>query len=186
MGTPWKDARSVADLGQAMALWIEGRIPTSPTEIDSGIYDETHHLAPTLAACNRAGYVTTCSQPGHPPARGHDGRTYRQRAAVRGWIADHQLLDRIRTAAKQAGITVLAHRPGVQFHEGIAVTEANGQPCTWFGRTMGHRKQIEYEWPGIGRHAIRELRTATHLTLVDPEWGRDDVLWPLLDTAIGR
>lgn len=186
MGNRWKDARTVADLGQAMADWLEGRIPNSPVEIDSGIYDETRHLVPTLAACNRAGLVTTCSQPGHPPTRGHDGRTYRQRAAVAGWIADTRLLDRIRTAAKQAGITVLAHRPGTQFHEGITVTEANGEPCTWFGRTMGHRKQIEYEWPGTGRHAIRELRTSVQLTLIDPEWGRDNRLWPMLDKAVGR
>lgn len=184
MGTPWKDARTVADLGRLMADWIEGRIPNSPTEIDSGVYDETRHLVPTLAACNRAGFVTTCSQPGHPAQRGHDSRTYRQRAAVDGWIADKRLLDRVRTEAKQAGITVLAHRPGVQFHDGIAVTEVNSEPCTWFGRTMGYRKQIEYEWPGIGRHAIRELRTATHLTLIDPEWGRDNRLWPLLTKAV--
>jgi hypothetical protein len=38
-------------------------------------------------------------------------------------------------------------------------------------------RQISYDWPGIGGRAVRDLRTATHLTLVECEWGRDSLLW---------
>lgn len=186
MTNPWKNASSIADLGNAMADWLEGRGPTWPGYLDSQPDDETRHLIPTLVACCRAGFVTTCSQPGEPPTRGYDGRMWRQRAAVDGWIAEGPLLDRIRRQAKPAGITVIAHRPGVRFHAGVPVTDADGEPYTWFARTQGHREQIAYEWNGIGGRAIRELRGATHLTLVDPVWGRDNQLWPVLDRAVGR
>lgn len=186
MVKPWKSARTVADLGQAMALWLEGRIPTWPGYGDTRPDDETRHLIPTLAAACRAGYVTTNSQPGEQPTRGYDGRMWRQRAAVEGWIADPRLLDRIRSHARGTGITVIANRPGERSHPGIPCTEADGEIRTGFGWSPGHRKLIASEWPGAGRHAIRELRNATHLVLVDTEWGRDNRLWPLISRAADR
>lgn len=185
MSNPWKKAASVADLGSLMADWLEGRISSWPGyEPGADPDEETNHLIPVLAAANRAGYVTTCSQPGHPAERGYDGRTWRQRAAVEGWVADPRLLDRVRTSAKRAGLTVVAHRPGVQWHDGIPVTDADREPYTWFARTDGHRNQIAYEWKGIGGRVVRELRRATYLTLIDPVWGRDDRLWPALADAL--
>lgn len=184
MANPWKKATSVAELGHLMADWLEGRIRTAPLIVgEDGPDDETRHLIPILAACNRAGYVTTCSQPGQCPERGYDGRIWRQRAAVDGWVSDRRLLDRICTHAKRNGITVIAHRPGVKFHEGVPVTDADGEPYTWFARTDGHRNQIAYEWNGVGGRAVRELRRSTYLTLIDPVWGRDDRLWPALQQA---
>lgn len=183
----WKKAQSVAELGSLMADWLEGRIRTAPLIVgDDGPDDETRHLIPILAACNRAGFVTTCSQPGHPPERGHDGRMWRQRAAVEGWVADRRLLDRLRAGAKRAGIDVIAHQPGVKWHDGIPVTDADREPYTWFARTDGHRKQIAYEWGGVGGRAVRELRKSTYLTLIDPVWGRDNRLWPVLQQAINQ
>lgn len=181
---PWKKATSVADLGNLMADWLEGRISTRPAYCDTQPDEETDHLISILAACNRAGFVTTCSQPGEPETRGWDGRMYRQRAAVEGWVADRRLLDRLRVSAKRAGIDVIAHQPGVRWHDGIPVTDADREPYTWFARTDGHRNQIAYEWPGVGGRAVRELRKSTYLTLIDPAWGRDDRLWPALANAI--
>jgi len=186
MNNPWRNAASVADLGNLMADWLQGRIRTWPGYMDTKTEPETRHLIPTLAAANRAGFVTTCSQPGEPPIRGYDGRMWRQRAAVDGWIADSYLLDRIRSQAERAGITVITNRPGDRSHPGIVATEADGEARTGFGWSPGHRRLISSEWPGVGNGAIAELRTATHLTLIDPEWGRDNQLWPALTRAIGR
>ncbi|SHL75116.1 DUF6919 domain-containing protein [Streptomyces yunnanensis] len=186
MNNPWKKASTVADLGRLMAEWLEGRIPTWPGYMDTRPDDETRHLIPTLAAACRAGYVTTGSQPGLPPGCGYDGRTWRQRAAVEGWIADPHLLNRIRAGAERAGITVIANRPGQRSHPGMPVTEAGAEVTTDFGWSPGHRRLIASMWRGIGRPAERELREATHLTLVDPEWGRDNWLWPALAHATNR
>lgn len=61
---------------------------------------------------------------------------------------------------------------------------ADGELCTDVGWSPGHRQLIALEWPGVGGKAIRELRTATHTTLVDPEWGRDNQFWSTLARAI--
>lgn len=180
---PWKNASTIADLGHAMADWLEGRIRIWPGYGDPRPDDETRHLILTLAAANRAGCVTTNSQPGLASCRGYDGRMWRQRAAVDGWIADTRLLDRIRTEASRAGLTVISNRPGVRSHPGMPVTEAGGEVTTGFGWTPGHRRLIASEWRGLGRDALRELRDATHLTLIDTEWGRDNRLWPALNRA---
>jgi hypothetical protein len=186
MTNPWKNAATVADLGQAMADWLEGRLRTWPGYGDTRPDDETRHLIPTLAAACRAGYVTTNSQPGLTPSRGHDGRIWRQRAWVEGWITDTALLGRIKTAAKRQGITVITHQPGSRSREYVPITEADGECCTGVGHHIGHRKLIATEWPGIGRHALHELRAATFLVLIDPEWGRDNRLWPALTHATTR
>ncbi|MDX2576715.1 hypothetical protein PV332_14675 [Streptomyces scabiei] len=34
--------------------------------------------------------------------------------------------------------------------------------------------------PGCDRQAVREVAAAWQVTLIDPVWGRNTVLWPLL------
>ncbi|OMI34401.1 DUF6919 domain-containing protein [Streptomyces sparsogenes] len=184
MSNPWKSARSVADLGNLMADWLEGRIPTRPGYCDTQPDEETNHLIPVLAPACRAGLVTTNSQPGHPPVRGYDGRTWRQRAFVEGWIADGALLARIRAAAKRAGMTVVAHGPSSRGGDWIPLTDADDEIQMAAGDYPGHRRMINTEWRGIGRHATNELCHATHIDLIDPVWGRDDRLWPALANVI--
>lgn len=181
---PWKKAQSVADLGNLMADWLEDRIPTRPGYCDTQPDEETDHLLPGLVAVCRAGFVTTNSQPGMPPERGYDGRIWRQRAFVEGWIVDGALLTRIRAAAKRAGMTVVAHGSSSRGGDWIPLTDANGEMQAAAGDYPGHRRMINTDWRGIGRHATNELRRSTYLTLIDPVWGRDDRLWPALANAI--
>ncbi|MEU1787099.1 hypothetical protein ABZ553_14740 [Streptomyces sparsogenes] len=184
MSNPWKKAESVSELGNLMADWLEGRIPTRPGYCDTRPDEETNHLIPVLAPACRAGFVTTNSQPGHPPVRGYDGRMWRQRAWVEGWTADRALLSQIRSAMKRAGMTVIAHGPASRGGDWISLTEAGDEIQMAAGDYLGHRRVINSEWRGIGRHATNELRGATHIDLIDPVWGRDDRLWPALANAI--
>ncbi len=67
----WRAARTLAGLGELTAEWLEGTIASIPTVVPGyGPDEETAALIPVLAACNRAGYVTTVSQPGEKSARG--------------------------------------------------------------------------------------------------------------------
>ena len=184
MSNPWKNAQSVAELGNLMADWLEGRIPTRPGYCDTRPDEETNHLLPVLTVVCRAGFVTTNSQPGHPLVRGYDGRMWRQRAFVEGWIADAALLNRIRGALKRAGMTVVAHGPGSRGGDCIPLVEADGEIQAAEGDYPGHRRMSNTDWRDIGRHATNELRRSTYLTLIDPVWGRDDRLWPALAGAI--
>ncbi|MCQ8831776.1 DUF6919 domain-containing protein [Streptomyces malaysiensis] len=185
MGNPWKKAESVADLGNLMADWLEGRLGgRTPGYCDTRPDEETNHLILTLAALCRAGFVTTNSQPGVKPERGYDGRMWRQRAFVEGWIVDGALLALIRAAAKRAGMTAIAHGPSSRGGNWIPLTDADGEIQMAAGDYLGHRRVINSEWSGIGRHATNELRRSTYLELIDPVWGRDDRLWPALQQAI--
>ncbi|WP_157881130.1 DUF6919 domain-containing protein [Streptomyces griseoruber] len=61
----WRSAHTVADLGELMALWLEGELRSWPGYMPGcGPDEETTHLIPSLAALNRAGFLTIASQPG--------------------------------------------------------------------------------------------------------------------------
>ncbi|ASR39866.1 hypothetical protein BAY61_31770 (plasmid) [Prauserella marina] len=60
----WYAARSLTDLGQLTAAWLEGELESQPGYVPgNGPDEETNELVPILAAVNRAGYLTMCSQP---------------------------------------------------------------------------------------------------------------------------
>jgi hypothetical protein len=182
----WRDARSIDEVGAAMAGWLEGRIDARPGYGAARPDEETAHLVPVLARLNRRGYVTTDSQPGMD-AEAFDGRRWEQRAAVQGWIAGGDPLLRllVRTA-RAAGLIVTAYGPGsaVGPSRGLLATRWGGEPHTGFGGRPG-RLQLGSELPGIGRRARRGLiREGVLLAVIDPVWGRDGRLWPALDRAI--
>ncbi|MFE2164862.1 DUF6919 domain-containing protein [Streptomyces sp. NPDC059447] len=177
MGGVWRESRSIADLGQNMALWLEGRGPAWPGYgADFGYEEEAdvRHLVPVLAAAGRAGFVTTCSQPGY-----ESGGT-RQRAWVEGIVHDRNpLLGRLLGLERQ-GFTVI--RGSRTPH--LVLTEEDGHPFT----TLGYRARRDWmarEWHGVSRHALRELRQhGVTLHLIDMTWGRDNRLWPALANAV--
>lgn len=178
----WKTARAFTDLCELMALWTEGEIRTWPGH-DGGPDPETADLIPTLAACNRGGYLTTQSQPADS-GLGFDGLLWEQRAAVEGYIANEHLLTRLRGAAVSAGLTVVIHGGDGRFatgpKKGITATRRDGQDYTTFGMRLGRRHHSS-QWPVISRDTFREVTAAWQVTIIDPMWGRDDRLWPVLD-----
>lgn len=186
MGSVWRDARSIADLGRTMADWLEGRIPSWPGY--DGAFgqeeeDGARHLIPTLAAVNRVGFVTVDSQPGTVSYDSAGEVTWRQRAYVQGVIdRRNPLLDRLIKAARSEGMTVRrgTRRPV----EAIVLTEVRGEPFTGI-TTKLRRNYLAREWNGIGRHALKELRThGVHLLICDQVWASDRRLWPLLQEAV--
>ncbi|WP_327160531.1 DUF6919 domain-containing protein [Streptomyces zaomyceticus] len=182
MGNVWRDARSIGDLGQNMADWLEGRISARPGYFDSRPDAETAHLVPALALLNRAGFVTVDSQPGLE-GRGYDGAHWRQKAYVEGYVDDRgPLLKQVLRATEAAGMGVIrCSKPPVV---PVPFTDRDGQPTA--GITVKYpRNLLAREWDGIGRRAFRDLRAhGVHLAIYDPAWGRDDRLWPALAGAV--
>jgi hypothetical protein len=168
----------LGDLGELMARWLEGEIASRPGyhgEPD----EETEPLIPALAAVNRAGYLTEQSQPGFD-GTGYDGARWRQRASVEGF-ADDQMYARIREAAEPTRLVLIAHKAGRwrTARPAMTVTDRAGRPCTGFGVRMS-RRFLRWLFSECSRPATAALCDAWQITLVDPEWNRDDVLWPLL------
>lgn len=174
----WSTADSLEDLGELMARWLEGAIPSRPAYTQHcGPDRETSPLIPTLAACCRAGFLTDCSQPGMT------GRHHRQRAAVSGLITDNTLLRTVTEQARRAGLTVV-----VNGHPGpVLVTEvgASRQPHTWFGHNLAPG-DLSYLWYGINEMARTDLWLSHQVALIDPVYGPSDRLWRLLDRVSGR
>ena len=172
----WREARTLSDLGELTALWLEGRIGSQPGYAPGyGPDPETVPLIPVLAAANRSGYLTTASQPGEdgPSSR---GERWEQRAAVEGHVADRALLDRLVRDARRAGLltSVAAGH--------IVVTRVDGRDYTAFGLEL-KRRDMNLAWAGISHQARAEVDQSTRLTIVDPTYGPSDRLWRALAAA---
>lgn len=184
----WQAARTLSDLGELTAQWLEGGLRSQPGYMPNcGPDPETTELIPVLARLNRAGYVTNGSQPGVEGV-GFTGGWARQRAAVEGFTsATHA--SQIETIAERAGLIVLC-TPAPQPKRGLArlrsdrgpqvtVSEVDGTPYTGFGG-MGY-SDLELHAEELNDEAFGTLLASWNVTVADPEWGRNDLLWPTLD-----
>jgi hypothetical protein len=63
---------------------------------------------------------------------------------------------------------------------GVTCTIRGGQPYTVFGDYLPPR-ELRHLWAGTHPQAIDALLDAWQVCVIDPEYGRDDVLWPTLD-----
>jgi hypothetical protein len=177
----WAATRSLREVAELTALWLEGKLASQPGYLpDCGPDAETADLVPTLVALNRAGWLTDVSQPGWGPGPGYDGATWAQRAGV-GGFTDPRLADRIEAAACAAGLIVVRHDGASRWagRNSVTVTTRSACPHTGFGARWS-RRELSSQYLECGNRAVAEIKKATQLTVVDPEWGRDDLLWPVL------
>ncbi|MFJ4343203.1 DUF6919 domain-containing protein [Streptomyces sp. NPDC088915] len=182
----WRGATTLAEVGELMALWLEGTLASRPGYAPRyGPDEETAHLVPTLAAACRAGLITTVSQPGLA-GTGADGLWWEQRAAVTGLVTDYAFLGRLYKEAVAEGLVVLVNDHALDIHsEPYVVTTRDGEPYTAFGGPVP-AEDLAAEWqglhPGLTDLAVRGY----HLTIAAPEWGAaGERLWPLLDRLTG-
>lgn len=198
----WRSATTLPELGELMAQWLEGRIASRPGYMpDSGPDPETEHLVPVLARLNRAGYVTEGSQPGEQSYctcgdQGCHGEWFAQRAAVEGF-ADDTTLDWIRAAVAGTELTLIVHRPqsrrealwrllarapALPFAAGLPVTVTQNRVHTAFGSRI-RVGELLLCFDTVSDEMFDLLYASWQVTVIDPEWGRDDLLWPVLDEA---
>lgn len=187
----WQSARTLADLGELTAQWLEGTLPEHPGYLRIGPDDETLPIADTLAAINRAGAVTISSQPGEIADDDVDWHR-EQRAAVEALIGDPDVVAAYVNPAEHTGIWCFVYqadrrrfrwrrRPAEE--RGEIVTTVNYSPATGFGHRLSERFLCGECSPFNGCHGdvLDAVCDAWQVTLIDPEWGRNDLLWPLLD-----
>jgi hypothetical protein len=186
----WASARTLADLGELTARWIEGTFASEPGYCGpSDIEDPV--MVPVLARLTRAGFMTIASQAASD-GTGYDGARWQQRAAVEGFIAGTAAAYAVASAAWDAGLAVVMHCPDTLprgrygYGESVVVTTREGRDCTWFGVHLP-RRHIRDSGIGYGichRDAVKALCGAWQVTVIDPEWGRPGVLWQTLDEAV--
>lgn len=178
----WASARNLDDLGECMALWVEGSIASCP-----GYHGRTDLPTPELTAlCTdlcRAGVVTVQS---HPGMEWHDNVAWygRSRICIEAFTDDAGLA-RLREACDGTDLMVVAHRTPAR---------------RWFGRTEGpdiplvqwdyrtvltlchpiDRSYVGTMWDGISGEAFDAVLDAWQVAVIDPEWGRNEHLFDTL------
>lgn len=181
----WATARTLEDAGELTARWLERRIEEHCCYY-GGPDPETIPLVPVLARLNRAGFVTTASQPGGD-GTGYDGARWQQRAAVEGFAGSY-LAQRLQHAVIDAGLDYVLHAPGdlpwwrYRTDREMVVTLRDGEEYTWFGQHLSRRdiRSWRVGWGACHRDAVKALCSAWQVTLIDPEWGRESLLWDTL------
>lgn len=179
----WLYARTLEDLGNLTADWLEGVNGYLPAYFpgEDGMIrpaDETAPLIPYLARANRNGYVTTDSQPGVALADGCG-----QRASVDGFCT-RDTAERIQDACLGTDLVVIATPPAWENPTRIAVSIRDGKPCTWAGAVASVVDIGRYYGEDCPR-VVASLFLAWQVTILDPVWGRIGLLWERLDAAWG-
>jgi hypothetical protein len=181
----WAEPTTLSGLGEVTARYLTGEITTHPYHRGPLDPETDPQLAATLAAFNRAGYVTVASQP-QTDAPGYDGAGWRQRAAVEGF-ADEATAWRIRQAARREGLLVVAHQGARQRHSaagGTVCTTRADRPHTNFG-TAFTRRELANAFDVCSREMVAELMVAWQVTVIDPDWDSADRLWATMARALG-
>ncbi|TCC33910.1 hypothetical protein E0H75_42410 [Kribbella capetownensis] len=175
----WAEAATFEDLCGLTAQWLEGELAFHP-----GGYDEpdpeTTELLPVLADLNRIGFLTEASQPGATDP-GYDGAGWQQRAAVQGYVTDETLRRVLALTAQTHGLLYVVHDPSDRIRQdAVVVTTRAGRPYTVFGVWLppSNTRMTYGSW--CSREIGAVVNQAHQVTLIDPEWGREDVLWPAL------
>lgn len=174
----WFDAHSLRDVGDVTARWLEGDVRSQTGyQVGAGPDPETTGLIPALAAANRAGFVTTGSQPGCDGI-GYDGEHWQQHAAVEGF-ADDATLARLQAAVEGTGLRLtFGKAPARRIDYSQSV---DGM----FGAVLS-RRYIAAHYRECASDVVTELQEAWQVCAQDPGYGESTRLWEALDRFSGR
>jgi hypothetical protein len=174
----WADARTLSRLGALVAEWLDGRMGSAP--FYGGAPDpETQSITPVLQELNRSGFVTDFSQPGESDDHGA------QRAAVCGYC-EQDVAERLASTSVRGDLIVISSPAGVGWSSfQLPITRTHN--CT-FTILCGDHPPLSpdddsWPWPGVHPELRAALLNAWYVSVCDPVWGRNDVLWPALGAA---
>ncbi|NGO77742.1 hypothetical protein G6045_19050 [Streptomyces sp. YC504] len=179
----WRKAHSFEDLSWLTVGWLEGALLSHPNGHHGGPDSETRPLMPVLCEAYRGGFLTEGSQPGELAEQ--EGTLWHQRAYVSGF-AGPGLAGVLGEVARQAGLVTRIYLPAGRpmLHGGaVDVTRWGERINTGVGEFLRPRA-VRSVFLGCRTDAVEEVLAAWQVTVVDPEWGRNDVLWGTLRRAL--
>ncbi|MFT4649531.1 MAG: hypothetical protein ACI9X4_002771 [Glaciecola sp.] len=179
----WRNATSFQDLCRLTVEFLDGDLPAFPGWMAADIDEETDDWVPELAAANERGLLTTASQPGACPALSHDGLPWSQRAFVVGF-ASAALVEELRTQIEGSRLRLFDFGPQESGGDPMPAARHGDREYLHVGTGEGPA-ELEVFAHRVGPEALQALSETRYVCLIDPEWGRDDLLWPILANDSG-
>jgi hypothetical protein len=177
--TKWETAQNFSDLCSLGAEFLEGKLMFFPGYYGPAVEEETVAIGPYLAALNRAGFLTTDSQPGLD-----NGYSSKQRAFVEGLVKNPIFARLIERLALTSDLYVLVSHRGQAAGLRIPVTIDDFKAFTFAGDSWedmnGEAFGIEGFSEVCSEAALRELKETFYVCIIDLCWGRRDYLWQTL------
>jgi hypothetical protein len=107
-----------------------------------------------------------------------------QRAFVRGYCTE-DTFKRIGAALHGSELVALPRPPGMYHLCPVPVTIVDGRDFTWGGMSSGERDAIAREFGGaLSEHMVTVLTTCWLVDVLDPVWGRTNLLWSKLRAGL--
>ena len=175
----WRQATTLAAAGELTARWLEGSSEFQPATFTASFDAETAPIAVELAALNRNGLFTKESQPGLRSAG------LAQRQYVTGFCSA-EIVAQLLALSTRSELVTVAHAPGESSSAAIPVTVDGGEVVTVLGSSENPvtEEQIQ-DWAGeTNDNLALLLADSWYVEILDPAWGRDDVLLPAVLGAL--
>jgi hypothetical protein len=175
----WRQATTLDAAGELTARWLEGKSEYQAATFTPRYDDETAPIAVELAALNRNGLFTKESQPGLQA----DGTA--QREYVTGFCSAETAAGLLALSTRSELITV-AHAPGEASNASIPVTLDGGEVVTVLGSSENPVTEDQIrDWAEETNESLALLLADSwYVEVLDPAWGRNDVLLPAVFAAL--
>ncbi len=174
----WQEARTFGELCALAKRFLHGELAYFPGWMAPDIDEETDALVPYLSAATQAGLLPTASQPGACPAKSHDGKPWKQRAFVVGF-ASPDFVEDLQARCAPTDLEVRSFEATASGGEPVACGVQGDREYLWIGTGQGP-EELDLFAEAVHPMALRALRAMRYLCVWDPEWGRDELLWPIL------
>lgn len=175
----WRQATSLEAAGELTARWLEGGSSYQPGHLAAGFDEETAPIAAALATLNRNGLFTKESQPGLMSG------TAAQREYVTGFCSA-AMAGALLALSTRTELVTVAHAPGEESSAAIPVTLAGTEVTTVLGSSENpvDEEQIRDWAEETNDHLALLLADSWYVEILDPVWGRNDVLLPAILGAL--
>lgn len=189
----WAEPTSLTGLADRTVRWLVGDLHETPGHMGPPD-EETDAIRDDLIAINRAGFVTTGSQPGLDPTPAWDGEPWEQRAFLEGYTTPEKAAA-VQRAALDAGLVCRVEpvadmpleRPWNRDRTPADAVTLHGDHVNTAVPGRWYRQTHDMGWgrPWISRDADGALHDSHHVVVVDSHWGERQVLWATVRGALG-
>ncbi|MDQ5861469.1 MAG: hypothetical protein M3536_04310 [Actinomycetota bacterium] len=175
----WRQAITLEAAGELTARWLEGKSEYQAATFTARYDAETEPIAVELAALNRSGLFTKESQPGLQTDNSA------QRQYVTGFCSADVAVQLLALSTRTELVTV-AHAPGESSSAAVPVTLDGDEVVTVLGSSENpvNEEQIQ-DWAEETNETLALLLADSwYVEILDPVWGRNEVLLPAVLAAL--